>query len=416
LTRAAADMYDDSCRTDKKGMCMIGGIYSDQRCPQCGSKFRDGGRKGLFCPKHPRQAASRFRVKFLGLCKRFSSYDEAQRFLVGVRFQFDTGTFDPRDWQRDQPLGFSSLAEQWLERKKNKVKKKSFNNLKSYMGKAASEWGARNIKSIGTAQIEDFLDTQAKVLSKKTVANMCSCLHDFWNWISRREVIEPHRVPHFPSISFELGFRRTVDKGEQQRVLDEIHRLTFDLNPKIWLGVKFLCTYISIRPGEMIRIKEENINLEQGFIFIPHPKEKRPKLVPLRAEDVDLIKALPRGFPHLPFFRHVPGISGCQAGQPFGEKYFYKWWKRACANLGIEGVDLYGGTRHSSARALGKYRTPEEIRRATMHSTNKAFERYFQMEADDLRAIYDDTQVQPADTRLTPEKGGSRKAKVLKLQ
>jgi hypothetical protein len=26
-----------------------------------------------------------------------------------------------------------------------------------------------------------------------------------------------------------------------------------------------------------------------------------------------------------------------------------------------------------------------------MHSTNKAFERYFNMEADDLRSIYEDT-------------------------
>ena len=60
-------------------------------------------------------------------------------------------------------------------------------------------------------------------------------------------------------------------------------------------------------------------------------------------------------------------------------------------NLGIEGVDLYGGTRHSSASALRAYRTPEEIRRATMHSTNKAFNRYFAMESDDLRSIYEDT-------------------------
>jgi len=51
----------------------------------------------------------------------------------------------------------------------------------------------------------------------------------------------------------------------------------------------------------------------------------------------------------------------------------------------------YGGTRHSSAIALRKYMTPEEIKRATMHSTNKAFEGYFRMESDDLRDIYSDT-------------------------
>jgi hypothetical protein len=91
------------------------------------------------------------------------------------------------------------------------------------------------------------------------------------------------------------------------------------------------------------------------------------------------------------FFRHLPGVSRCRAGRAFEDKYRYKWWKKACENLGVEGVDLYGGTRHSSAIALKKYRTPEEIKRATMHSTNKAFERYFWIETEDLREIYGDT-------------------------
>ena len=77
--------------------------------------------------------------------------------------------------------------------------------------------------------------------------------------------------------------------------------------------------------------------------------------------------------------------------KPFDEEYLYKWWIRACNEIGIEGVDMYGGTRHSSAIALRKYRTPEEIKRATMHTTNKAFKGYFKMESDDLRDIYSDT-------------------------
>lgn len=79
-------------------------------------------------------------------------------------------------------------------------------------------------------------------------------------------------------------------------------------------------------------------------------------------------------------------------GQRFGGKYLYKWWKKACNNLGIQGVDLYGGTRHSSARALGEFNSPEEIKRATMHTTNKAFERYFQIELEDVRNVYENTK------------------------
>ncbi len=78
--------------------------------------------------------------------------------------------------------------------------------------------------------------------------------------------------------------------------------------------------------------------------------------------------------PELPFFRHVKGVSGVKAGAPFGEAYFYKWWKRACENLddlNVHDVDLYGGTRHSTVVAMREFASPEEIRRGTMHSTNK---------------------------------------------
>lgn len=85
-----------------------------------------------------------------------------------------------------------------------------------------------------------------------------------------------------------------------------------------------------------------------------------------------------------------------------------RYRKRACDKLGIIGVYLYGGTRHSSVRTLRKYRSPEKIKRAAMHTTNKAFERYFQIEADDVRNIYRDTVVtfppDNADKELTRKK------------
>ena len=44
-----------------------------------------------------------------------------------------------------------------------------------------------------------------------------------------------------------------------------------------------------------------------------------------------------------------------------------------------------------------------------MHKTNVAFERYFQVELEDVRAVY-------VDTKLTPKSGGSRKGKLLKFK
>ncbi len=191
-------------------------------------------------------------------------------------------------------------------------------------------------------------------------------------------------MPEFPDVRFELGFRNTIDKATQEKIINEIYRISFPQNPRVWIGIKWLCTYIAIRPGEMRRIQEKHIDLTNGILIVPHPKEKRPKLVPMLDDDVELVRSLPAGGPEDYFFRHP-------SGKGFGPNYFYIWWKRACRNLGIDGVDLYGGTRHSSAIALKKYRAPEEIKRATMHSTNKAFERYFWIETGDLREIYRDT-------------------------
>jgi integrase len=377
---------------------MVGGVYSDQRCQVCKGPFKDNGKDGLVCPKHPDQRATRFKVKFGRIiCRRFGSdYKAAARFLTGLRYKTDEGTFDPRDYRKDNPLGFETLAEKWLAVKKKEVKLKSWNNLNNYMKRAISAWGSKNVKEIGYADIEDFLLEQTLTerdtpISDKTRANIRSALHDFWVWLRKRRLIDLYQMPEFPEVKFELGFRNTIDKTTQERILDEVYRLSFHINPKIWLGIKWLCTYISIRPGELTRIKEKHLDLENGYIIIPHPKEKKPKLVPLLDNDIIMIRSIQRGFPDLPFFRHTQGTKGCQAGRPFGDKYFYKWWVRACESLGIPGVDLYGGTRHSSAIALRHYRTPEEIRRATMHSTNRAFERYFQIESEDVRAIYLDT-------------------------
>lgn len=377
---------------------MLGGIYTDQRCSICGSGFKeDTKRKALVCPKHQNQKASRFRVYFKGVTKRFSSYSEASRYLTGLRFKTDEGSFDKRDYKISCPLGFENLVGQWLKIKEKEVKKSSWIKINDHINKAVKEWGNRNIKEIKMKDIQILLNSLE--LSEKTKHNHLSSWKQFFKWLVENEELK--RLPKFPKIHFELSWRKTVSKETQQAIIEEIKRITSHINIKIWIGIKWLSTYFNLRPGELLNIKERDIDIKQGEILIPDPKEKRPKMVFLLDEDVEILKSLPRGFPDLYFFRHNTGRSGVKAGDNFGDKYLYKYWKKACDNLGVECVDLYGGTRHSTVRDLRKYRTPEEIRLGSMHSTNKAFERYFQVEPDDLREIYKDT-------------GGKKVAKVFK--
>jgi hypothetical protein len=57
--------------------------------------------------------------------------------------------------------------------------------------------------------------------------------------------------------------------------------------------------------------------------------------------------------------------------------------------LNIEGVDLYGGTKHSTVKAMRKHFRPDEIKKGTGIISNLAFERYYQDEFEDEVKIYE---------------------------
>ncbi len=128
---------------------MKGGIYTDEKCAICGTTLKDDGRKKLCCPDHPEQTASSFRVHFGKVKRRFKSYEEAQRFLTGLRYKTDKHTFDERDYPSEKPLSFMNLASKWLDVKKETVKPSSYRNLHNYMMKACDAWG-NPISSIST--------------------------------------------------------------------------------------------------------------------------------------------------------------------------------------------------------------------------------------------------------------------------
>lgn len=92
------------------------------------------------------------------------------------------------------------------------------------------------------------------------------------------------------------------------------------------------------------------------------------------------MKTFARGFPDLHFFRHE---KGPHKGKMFGKDRLYANWKRACKNLNIEGVDLYGGTKHSTVKAMRRHFRPDEIKKGTGIISNSAFERYYQDEFED---------------------------------
>ena len=85
-----------------------------------------------------------------------------------------------------------------------------------------------------------------------------ACQKNIWNG-KKRQVIKI--IPPFPEIEFELGYRNITDMKTQRAIIEKVHELTEDINPIIWFGIDLLATYVNMRPGDLLKIKEKDIDI-----------------------------------------------------------------------------------------------------------------------------------------------------------
>lgn len=370
---------------------MKGSIHSDQKCPICGRKFRHYEPRGMWCPDHPQCMATRFVVRFGTLTKRFQSYEMAHRTLTAWRYETDLGTFDPRDHRKSHPLGFQTLSERFIKSKRH------LRGVKKYeqrLRPAVKLWQNKNVKDIGYADVEDLInDLKDQEYSHSYIYHIVSTIKMFFDWLRAIDEIEPTQGPRkYPPTKNIMAYRKTVDKDTQWAILEEIRRISWDFNSRIYIGVLFLATYLEIRPNELRGIKEKHIEYENGRVLIPSPKEGTPKYFYLIQEDAELLRTLPRALPEVYVFRHEKGNGGAKPGSQFGSDYLQRWWNEACDNLGVKGVSLYPGTRHSSARDLRERRSPEAVKRKMQTRSNKAFDRYLEVTAEEQVKLAEDVR------------------------
>jgi len=366
---------------------MKGNIYTRQKCWVCGGKLaHDERRGGCFCPNHPKVAANGQFILIFGrdIRKESKSYTKLARLLNGLRFKTDEKTLDVRDYQADNPMAFSKIADEYLAEKETQGLK-TIQNIRNYIFQATEAWGDRNIKTIKRRDIKLFL--KSLNVSEKTQSNYLSTIRNLFNWCVEEELLNQNQVPSYPKIEYDLGYRNITDWETQLQIMDMLYQLTWDINPKIWIAVELLRTHTNLRPADLLRLTEADVDVANGILVIwrPTKRKNKRKTVRLTGDEVAVVSEMKEKYPALPhvkFFRHNEGRSGVAAGAAFGNKYLYKWWKQACTELNIDDLDLYGGTRHTTTTELAKRYGEDAAKDASEHETNKAFDRYCQMQGE----------------------------------
>lgn len=387
----------------------------------------DANLEYVCCPNPQHKKTERATALFIKFIKgypkkRFSDRDPvtayrlANQELQSLRESVRKGTYDPRDHASGHPLGILNMAEKYLgyKRRENKQSAKTLAQTERELMRMCDFFERKfgrdiSIRELSTPLIREFqgylvsdatYDSHGHkkatgTFSPKSISNNIDTIRAMWNYMVDNEEFTPIRPIKWPVGDKEnMAIRKTFGSRERQlEVVDEVERIAGP-NQRIWLAVRWLCIYTSLRPCELRPLKENDVDLDSGVLYVErhkNAKKKGPKAIRLLPTDIGILKEW-NTFGELPIFRFTERPwrgSKVEPGDPFGPDLIYSYWKRACKNLGIEDIDLYGGTRHSTQRhyrRMGLSR--EDCFSLSQHTTSKAGERYLHLDNEEMLTGY----------------------------
>ena len=171
-------------------------------------------------------------------------------------------------------------------------------------------WGRRDPNSIQRAEIQHWAKTVADgVGRKKAVPYLANRAIDYmamiYSWAVRREIIRYSPL---------LGLDKPFTEQPRTRSLsnDELRRLFKALGeaPKQIAAVWLMLLYTGNRLRETLKMEWTWVDMEKRYLILPGPvtKNRRPHLVPLVSEAVELLDIVKGAGPGSPYV--FPGPNG----------------------------------------------------------------------------------------------------------
>jgi len=237
---------------------------------------------------------------------------------------------------------FSSLCGKYLDIIEGDLRPNTIRRYRTLYGMLDKRLGKLKVTQLSYGILEDT-KYELSDYAPKTVHDCLTFLKQFLNWCVDREVIKG--VPKMPKTSRTTQRRKVLDKDSQYRVIQKAKREYKD-RPMVGLGLELLATYPKIRPNELRQVKEGDI--KDGILRLRATKNTEGGTgVRLLPEHQLRLEELKTGDPD----RYLLSFPN---GKQFGRDYLSLAWSRCCRALGITGVPLYPGTKHTTVTDLLK--------------------------------------------------------------
>lgn len=195
-------------------------------------------------------------------------------------------------------------------------------------------YGASSVDKINPGTLEQYIERRRAKAGNETISRELSVLRAALNRAVRHGRLA--RAPHIPTLPKAPARERVLSRGEAARLLGACRRI-----PHLALAVRLLL-YTGARPGAVLDLTWDRVDLERRLIFYPLPgrtdSHKRRAVVPIEGA---LYTALDRAKARAKV-RHVVVWHG----EPV--KSFKKAFRQAVGRAGLEGVTPYT-LRHTAA-------------------------------------------------------------------
>lgn len=188
---------------------------------------------------------------------------------------------------------FESIAEEWLQYKKNMIKESTYCNYEFIIQKYLyPKFKNCNIKTI--KNYNDFIQELSEKLSPKTVKDIASVLKAILKYYEE-EYDENLKIKKISVPKNQKNKLKILTTRERQK----LERCCMEENSLKSLGI-IVCLNTGLRVGEICALKWENVNLDEKCIYVKKTlqrvylkNEKKSKIVIDKPKTQNSIRAIP---------------------------------------------------------------------------------------------------------------------------
>ncbi len=365
---------------------MIIKIRSKEVCLKCSSKFVMTGR-GLVCPTHPRSKPNNYFLDWFYNGERFKlygfdSFKAATKKAASIDEEITEYKFKPENYKGqkakiNKKYAFELRYDAWLQVKFLSVKPAYYRKLRQYKTEFVSFFGSEDIRTIGNDRIASYHETLLGKVSRKTQKNKLGILRAFFQNLFDREAI--HSMPKFPKVKIKQKEIVWITEEQQAEILKVI--------PKKHHAIFRFLFLSGCRHGETRALHWKDLDYKKEIITIRHnfsnkvlttPKDDEVREIPLTQPLKEVLLKQPRTL-HSPFVFNLDG-------KHYYEGCIGKVWRKACKEIGLEGVRSYDASRHSFASQMAnRGKSLYIIGQILGHSNPNTTQKYAHVSIDAMR-------------------------------